>query len=247
MDVLTDVLTAAQVGRPHSVRTVGRAPWAIAFERSPSAHFHIVIQGTCCLTMAGEPTTRTLTPGDVVLLPRGAPHMIGDTAQTLPVPIESLPVCLSPGQAAPLLEVGGAGPPTILMCGAYLMDPTTRPHPLLGALPEAVHLPGGRGVQPQLSAAVDLLATELQQPRPGGTTIVEALINALLAYILRAWCEEQPERSPAWAALTDPFVPNLRHRWGRSGHSCPIRVGQGRAAALLVVLVAVLRCCTRCR
>ncbi len=217
MDVLTDVLAAAQAGRPHSVLTLGRAPWALAFQRSPSAHFHVVTQGTCHLLTAGEPTGRTLTPGDVVLLPRGVPHVLADPPATRPVPIESLPLCLTPGATTPLLELGGTsehpddadgrpGRTTTMLCGAYLLHPALRPHPLLSALPEVVYLPSSRGTHPHLHAAVDLLAAELQQPRPGGTTVIDALVNALLAYVLRAWYEDQTARSPAWAALADPAV-----------------------------------------
>jgi AraC-like DNA-binding protein len=157
--------------------------------------------------LAGERSGQTLRTGDVVLLPRGVPHVLADPPRAAPVPIESLPLCRTPGAGMPLLEIGQqAEPATELVCGAYLLEPAARPHPLLGALPEVVYLPGSRGAHPSLHTAVDLLAAELGRSRPGTTAVVEALINALLAYVLRAWFDQQPQRSPAWAALADPAV-----------------------------------------
>ncbi|WP_246485778.1 helix-turn-helix transcriptional regulator [Kribbella qitaiheensis] len=77
-----------------------------------------------------------------------------------------------------------------------------------------VHLPARFGHRAQLRAAVDLLAVELDHPRLGTDTIVPALLDSLLLYILRAWFDEQPEPSntAGWAAaLADPAISAALH------------------------------------
>jgi AraC-like DNA-binding protein len=117
------------------------------------------------------------------------------------------------GQRYASASVGQARPDdphaaTITLCGAYQLDPG-RAHPLLNELPEIVHLPARLGHRPELRAAVDLLAGELDDPRLGVDTIVPALLDLLLLYILRAWFDERsgPGRVTGWtAALSDPAI-----------------------------------------
>ena len=53
---------------------------------------------------------------------------------------------------------------------------------------------------------VDLLVEMIpwfdEEDRP----IIGAMVDALLAYVLRAWYEQEPGQSPAWAALADPAI-----------------------------------------
>lgn len=84
----------------------------------------------------------------------------------------------------------------------------------MAQLPEIVHLPARLGHRPDLRAAVDLLGSELEGPRPGAEAIVPALLDVLLLYILRAWFDEQADHGPAtgWAmALRDPAITAALH------------------------------------
>jgi AraC-like DNA-binding protein len=73
VDVLSDVVSAARTGRPHSGRVTRSAPFAEWFPRTPAAGFHVVLQGACrILPPEGEPIV--LGPGDVAFLPRGSAH-----------------------------------------------------------------------------------------------------------------------------------------------------------------------------
>ncbi|GAA3315424.1 hypothetical protein GCM10020219_031880 [Nonomuraea dietziae] len=52
-----------------------------------------------------------------------------------------------------------------------------------------------------MSAAVQLLGAELENPRIGSDGIVPTLIDSLLLYVLRAWLEVQPPAAAkGWAA-----------------------------------------------
>jgi AraC-like DNA-binding protein len=206
MDVLTEALASMRTARPASVRTNGRAPWALRLPPAAGAGFHVVLHGECWLiptlsTGAAQPLR--LTAGDVVFLRSGPEHVIADDPQTPPRTLEAV-VAESPFVG--VVELGGTGRAASLLCGNYHLE-KARPHPLVSRLPELIHLRTGDGRHPELTTAVNLLRTELDRPRMGSGGIVPALIDSLLLYILRAWSEQGCEDSAGWAtALTDPAI-----------------------------------------
>nr|WP_250645261.1 cupin domain-containing protein [Streptomyces alboflavus] len=58
--------------------------------------------------------------------------------------VEEQPEQFSAGPVLGTLTIGGDGPQTSLLCGNYHLD-QGRPHPLVGQLPEIIHLPTGNG------------------------------------------------------------------------------------------------------
>jgi AraC-like DNA-binding protein len=217
VDLLTDVLAVMRTGTPRSARIAWPAPWAQEFAPVPGGvGFHVILQGQCWLTRAGhEPVA--LGAGDVVFCPHGPAHVLADRPSTLPtgpacrpdrapVPAATTPAAAAPAAAGPAAPgpaapgpaapgpaaPGPAMPAAVTLCGAYEVDPVLV-HPLLLDLPEVIHLPARPGRNPELRAAVDLLAAELDRPpRLGTDALVPALLETLLLYILRTWLDEQP-------------------------------------------------------
>ncbi|MRH90345.1 helix-turn-helix domain-containing protein [Nocardia sp. SYP-A9097] len=206
MDVLSEALASMRTGAPNSVRTEGRAPWALRLPRTAGAGFHVVLHGTCWIYPSAQTADPiALGPGDVVFVRDGSGHILADHPDTPPaVPRPDQYIQRPPVGA---VQLGGDGPVTSLLCGNYHLD-GQRPHPLLRQLPEVIYLPARHGRHPELAAAIALLGAELDNPRMGSHGIVPALIDSLLLYILRAWVEEQPQSADAgWAAaLRDPAV-----------------------------------------
>ena len=207
MDVLSDAITAARTGRPHSARVHRPHPFGSQLPSSDGAGFHVVLQGTCWLSTRQHAPV-ALGPGDIVFLPDGCAHGLSDSR----VPLADLPPAPgpagSPGATATQNSGGASGASTDMLCGAYLLD-RSQPHPLLGQLPELIHLPATVGHHPALRATVDLLGQELEQERPGADAVLPALLDLLLLYILRAWLDGQSEQatSAGWpAALRDTSV-----------------------------------------
>ncbi|MFD8810621.1 AraC family transcriptional regulator [Streptomyces sp. NPDC059627] len=205
MDLLSDVIAAMRMGRPHYARSERHAPWAVRHRPFAGAGFHLVLEGRSRLIPPdGEPIE--LQAGDVAFLPHGSAHSVaGDPA----VRVAGLP---SSPLADPLREDRpdgtGAESRTVMLCGAYLMD-RARPHPLLGEFPELVHLPARLGHHSSLRGATELLASELAEPRLGSDALLPALLDALLLYVMRAWLDERPrhDATTGWtAALHDPAV-----------------------------------------
>lgn len=211
MDVLSDVIAIMRSGRPRSARVAWHGPWAQRFPSVPgSAGFQVILQGSCWLIPpVGDPVA--LGVGDVVFFPHGHGYGLADSPSATPAE----PVC-DPLDDAELFVsdfVGRNGPVTVTLCGGYRLDPR-HSHPLLRDLPEAIHLPARLGHHPELRAAVDLLGNEIGNPRLGADTIVLALLDMLLLYILRAWFDEPTARArtTGWAAaLADPSVSAALH------------------------------------
>ncbi|MEU0543718.1 AraC family transcriptional regulator [Nocardia sp. NPDC005978] len=197
MDILSETIAAIRTANPTSGMFVRHAPWGRSYPIVPGTGFHVVLQGSCwVLTPAGE--SIALGAGDVLLMPRGADHLLADDPGT---PITEI---ARPGEPR---EIAGPGQRTALLCGAYALG-GRRGHPMLDELPEFIHLPARPGRHPALRSAVDLLAGELAEPRPGSDAVVPALLDTLLLFALRAWFDEQAAaRAAGWAgAFTDPAV-----------------------------------------
>lgn len=200
MDVLTDALASMRTGRPSSVRTEARAPWGLRFGAIAGAGFHVLLQGTCWLIPpSGDPLP--LAPGDLVFLRTGREHVLCDDPRS---PVQDfVPDRIDSSSPIGRITVDGPGASAVLLCGAYQLD-QARPHPLLLTLPDVIHLPARPGRHPELQSAISLLGSELETVRPGADTIVPALIDALLLYVVRAWLDDNQQ---GWAlALGDAGV-----------------------------------------
>ncbi|MEU2673289.1 AraC family transcriptional regulator [Streptomyces sp. NPDC007164] len=202
MDILTEALASMRTGHPASVRTNGRAPWGVRLPPVAGAGFHVVLYGTCWLVPLNDTPPHLkpipLSPGDVIFLRSGRGHILADHPSTPAV--EATAEQIQQGSPIGSLTLGGRGPETSLLCGDYRLD-QSRPHPLVRHLPEVIHLPTRHGRHPELSAAVQLLGSELENPRIGSDGIVPSLIDSLLLYILRAWLDDQPTTAArGWAA-----------------------------------------------
>ncbi|GHB05856.1 AraC family transcriptional regulator [Streptomyces chryseus] len=202
MDILTEALASMRTGHPASVRTNGRAPWGLRLPPVAGAGFHVVLYGTCWLVPLADASPHLkpipLNPGDVIFLRDGRGHILADHPST---PAEEFEAeHYQGGSPIGAVTIGGQGAETSLLCGNYHLD-QGHPHPLVRQLPEVIHLPTRHGRHPELSAAVQLLGTELENPRIGSDGIVPTLIDSLLLYILRAWLDDQPPAAAqGWAA-----------------------------------------------
>ncbi|MFJ9210405.1 cupin domain-containing protein [Streptomyces sp. NPDC102264] len=208
MDVVSDAIAAVHLGHPSSQRVRMGGSWCARLDPYDGAGFHVVLKGSCwLLTDSGAHVS--LGVGDAVLLPHGTGRVIADspvdaaTAREKAVPVERLLVVTgaSPGsgpRARPDREE------TEILCGTYWLD-CSRMHPLMAELPEVVHLPSRVGTHLELRAAIDLLAGELDEVRPGSCVALPNLLDLLLVYMIRSWMTEST--SGAWpGALGDPVT-----------------------------------------
>ncbi|MFE9062117.1 cupin domain-containing protein [Streptomyces violaceusniger] len=213
MDVVSDAISAVHLGHPwsHRVRTSGS--WCARLDPYDGAGFYVVLEGNCWLLTDGG-TLVPLGVGDAVLLPHGTGHVIADSpvdagvAEEKAVPFEQWLVAEGP-RARP------AHDDTEMLCGKYWLD-CSRMHPLMAELPEVVHLPNRVGSHLELRAAIDLLAGELDESRPGSCVALPNLLDLLLVYMIRSWMAETT--CGVWpGALGDPVTASAL----RAMHSNP--------------------------
>ncbi|WP_316778794.1 AraC family transcriptional regulator [Streptomyces sasae] len=203
MDVVSDAISVVHLGHPSSNRVRIGGSWCTRLAPYDGAGFHVVLQGGCWLLPdGGDPVS--LGVGDAVLLPHGTGHVLADSP---------LDAAVAAAKAVPFERWSeGTGPrawppdrdATEMLCGKYRLD-CSRMHPLMTELPAVVHLPNRVGRHPELRAAIDLLAGELDARRPGSCVALPSLLDLLLVYMIRSWMSEST--AGAWpAALGDPVT-----------------------------------------
>lgn len=201
MDVLADVLASTRVGAAIYGRVELRAPFAMRFDRTNKAGFHVVQRGACWLVPTGRAEPIALAQGDVAMIPRGWSHTISDRP--------------APPKGAHYAEVVAAqraakdrSPPSVvLLCGAYEFD-QSEPHPLVALLPQVMHAtslaPLGAAQRSSLRPVVELLSEEIGSGKPGAETIARRLVDVLFLLVLREWIDRQPIGGAGWlGALRD--------------------------------------------
>lgn len=209
MDVLTDVLKTLHLrGRVFCCSELS-APWAMSLPASNCAHFHVVERGGAWLRLAEEKQPRPLASGDLIIVPHGRGHTLSDHPKTRAKPLAQLIKGGTNGETGGhhLMELGGGGALTQMICGSFQFDQSNSP-PLLAVLPPVIHLRQEHGrVSEWLEPALKMLALEARQSRPGSVTLVSRLLDIIFVQALRAWMATEPPASGGWlGALRDPQI-----------------------------------------
>jgi AraC-like DNA-binding protein len=202
MDVLADVLAATKLGGAVTAHLTAAAPWAVRMDAMPKATFHAVVQGSCWLSRQGAEPVQ-LGGGDFVLLPTGVGHALSSAPGVALHPAAEVEA----GAGRRTIRIDGSGSETQIICGAYRYDAFPS-HPVLRMLPALVHIPAGRSPDHRdLANTLRMLATELDDERPGAQTITDRLVDIVFVQVLRVWTATRAEAGASWlAALRDPEI-----------------------------------------
>jgi AraC-like DNA-binding protein len=207
VDPLADVLELGRVRGALLATVHARAPWGIALPQSAGASLHAVTGGICWLRVAGREPVQ-LGPGDVVLLAAGTPHTVSSDPAAPCRPFDRALKAEAMNEAGELALPAGGGAATRFVCAGYDYDLEVA-QPLLGLLPEVLHLPADPVAGRPVAAILDLLAAEVGAPVPGAEAATGRLIDLLLIAALRAWIARGGDdgAAPSWlAGLRDPLV-----------------------------------------
>lgn len=212
MDVLADALAVAGVRGTMAVRIDGGHGWGVTWAQNADAVLYAVTAGSVWLTPAVPDTDDTapaapveLLPGDVVLLPTGAPHHLSSDPHRTPRPCD-LALTDELRKTGGALEVGAGEAHTHLLGASYSHDHVVSLH-VFNLLPPVVHI-RGRHAHPALDATLRLLAQETAQPRLASAVVLDRLVDVVLVQLLRCWLDTRPDlvRGSWLGALTDPLV-----------------------------------------
>ena len=204
-DALADVLDMLRPrGRVYCCSEMS-APWAMSLPADGYARFHFIERGGAWLKMDGAAQVTALASGDLVVVPHGNGHVLGDNPKTKPVPIIRLVKGIS--DSAISLQHGGGGAKTLMTCGSFqIINPEH--NPLLAVLPRLIHIStGAEQLDEWLEPTLKMLGYEARHPRPGSETLVARLIDIILVQAVRVWLEKQPHDRGGWlVALRDPQI-----------------------------------------
>jgi AraC-like DNA-binding protein len=204
MDLLTDVLQVSGVRGTLGTRIEAGADWAIALDDYPGAALHAVTAGRAWLTPEGcEP--KELAAGDVVLLPAGTRHRLGDQLGTRTAPCDP-EVAARARESGEAVRLGTPPVRTRIVTIHYQCDQAIRTQ-VLDRLPDMVHVGADVGAE-CFDDAVRLLGRELARPQIATTAMLNSLVDIMLIQLLRAWLATRPaEQRGSWLGmLGDPIV-----------------------------------------
>lgn len=225
VDWLSHLLQIVTVTGQLEFRCAYGAPWRVTWSQAAANEipYHVIVKGRAILEDPETRTAQELMSGDIVLLPRGAAHVLHDGSGQTPIHTRQ-----HRGAAGWVLsENDGDGEKLDLMCGRFFIAP---PHDRLirNYMPPNLvtramngHGEDGSGsASGQLASLVRLMRMESSGDSAGGRAILNALSSALFTLVLRAASEGErapegllalaghPRLAPAIAALfADPARP----------------------------------------
>jgi AraC-like DNA-binding protein len=220
MDVLSEVLRAVRLEGAIYFDINARAPWAVATPAIAEVQakimpgseqvvpFHLLLAGRAWVEQVDDDLgPQLLEPGDVVLFPRGSPHVLGSERGRRISP--NLSAYYRPtDQQLPfdVSAVGGEGPPARLICG-YLGWDAGPFNPLLEALPQLTLVKAGPASGNIAAGLIETALAEGGNRRPGGETVLAKLSELMLVEALRRHLAALPPTSSGWlSGIRDPQI-----------------------------------------
>jgi AraC-like DNA-binding protein len=214
MNALSDVL--------HSLRLTGgffrkanlAAPWSVACEITPDdialRHLqpsqvvtcHFVVRGRLLLSVGGRSPVEVNT-GEIVLLPRSDPHVLGSEMGMKSISALQLLRPFEQG-AHPAIRHGGEGAATEIACGFLAVEESS--NLLLSVLPKLIKLEFKEEVfRRWIEALIRIAASEPADGTDAYSNVVTRWSEALLAEAIRQYATANGEGE--WlTGLKDPYV-----------------------------------------
>lgn len=185
MDVLSDVISTVRVKSEIHFCPHLTTPWGIKVpEQKGRSVFYLLSRGSGYLEVEGEDKPITLSGGDVAMLPHGTAHVLRDSLDTVPTPIEDL--VPKECSAQKLIEHGGGGGGKSMIVSGYFSFENRVAANFLHPLQNVVHVESEEVAKvPYLDSILKFLAAESISDAPGAQTIVERLTDVLFIEILR--------------------------------------------------------------
>jgi AraC-like DNA-binding protein len=182
-DAVGQALSAIQVRSSVYCLSELKAPWGFQVEGANLAKFHLVLEGTCWLSLEGHEPVR-LVSGDLVILPGGEGHAMRDAPGSAVLGLDSI-IADHPLDASARLRYGGKGAATRLLCGGFHLD---NPIALAAWLPPILQLDSaGTGISAWIEPVFALIRDEADRSAPGAAAVFAKLADVFLTQALRTY------------------------------------------------------------
>jgi AraC-like DNA-binding protein len=212
MDVLSEVLKVVKLRGALFYNGEFSSPWcvnassacALARHFAPEAKhviiFHLLTDGRAFVELENGDRV-TMNAGDLVMIPHGDPHIMGNGGYVKPVnDSEELAEVFQRGLK--VWQMGGGGEVTKFVCGYMACDPELS-KAFLSGLPRLFTVSirndaAGRWLENSIRFSVDQADTL----RAGGEAVISKLSEVLFIETLRAYISHLPSEQKGWLAGT---------------------------------------------
>jgi len=229
MDALSDVLQTVRLTGGVFLEARFTAPWCVAsqftiedcrpFLSDPVQviAYHYSTHGRWWLQVAGEHPVE-VRAGEVALLPRNDPHVLGSSTDLRPVSARSL---IQPADGGGLARIihGGGGEATHMVCGFLASD--QHRNPLIATLPRVLKIDMARtGSDEWIESSLRFALRGLSEGLIGASTVMSKLSELMFVEAVRRYAATLPAEQRGWlAGVRDPYVGRaLALVHGRPGH-----------------------------
>ena len=216
MDALSEVLKVLQFNSAIFFNARFTAPWCFA---SPQAEavarqvnagserllfYHFFVDGSCTVKLDALPPLQ-LQAGDIILFPHGDAHTMASSGMDGRGPLLDVRALLR--TRPDVLQLGGGGAPTRVICGYLSCDPILC-RPLLAALPRVLKVGLRRDEKTDwVERSFVYAVAEAASTEPGGEGVLAKLSEVLVVETLRRYLAQMFEGQTGWlAGLRDRVV-----------------------------------------
>lgn len=217
MDVLSEVLSSVKLQGALFFNGEFSAPWCLSSAGSEGLapyistkgdhliFFHFLTDGHAYVQL-GSGDRLELNAGDIVVFPRGDPHLIGSGSPQQPV--DSFKTfAKNVAEGLKVVRFGGGGELTRFVCG-YMACDSRLCEVVLAGLPRMMKVgvaqdPSGRWIENSIRFSVD----GSNGPDAGSSLVVEKLSEVLFVETLRRYITALPPEQTGWlAGARDPVI-----------------------------------------
>lgn len=189
-DLLTDVMDQVHLEGTIYFRTVCNGAYGIRIARRARTPFYALQEGAAELRLLDSNEVFHVGAGDLVLLPNGAPHVIGSGGDAPVLDLHDW-MALHPMDAqGTVYALRGNGPVNRVTGGFFDID-TLRVNPLMRALPPVIHLKASdAAVQRWLAPTLDFIHAEMDAGMQGAQTVLRRMADVLFIQAVRAYAAQ---------------------------------------------------------
>jgi AraC-like DNA-binding protein len=206
VDVFSDIFSTLNLKGALYFRTDFSPPWGVTVPEYQSvARFHIVVQGRCFVTVGKQHVE--LNAGDMIMIPRGSSHILADSKDTKPFPLEKV-LAETGYDGNGVLTIGNGDPraSTQMVCG-HLSFRNMANHPLLQSLPEHLMLSNScRAKHPLLDDILRLIVQRIFSDQLGSEASITRLSEIVFIELLKSGLNEDERLQSIVSAFQDPKI-----------------------------------------
>lgn len=208
MDILDDIFNTLNLKGALYFRTDFTPPWGITVPNySNAARFHFVIQGKCFVKVLETGDVVELNAGDLILIPRGASHVLSDIKRQSAPPLETvLSDANYDGEGVLALGEGNRCASTQMVCGHFSFRELSS-HPILESLPHYIVTSTAiRAQQPLLDGLLRLIALRIFSNDIGSSASITRLSEVVFIELIRSNLGNTQTLTSILQAFRDPKI-----------------------------------------